>query len=255
MNVKFSVNRLDFILRVLAPSAKLNDCIKLVLDTDGTIYSLTKMESGVHKSQITLFVETKVDMADGCTVESPIELNIGDSKKLISALSQLTDEKVDLIYDGTAILYESDVLSFRFALMVEEAMEKKTVAKSRIAAFKPKTSFMVEKEILKKLLSLTQCIPNCDKMYFSCGSKGVRCVHTDTEQGCSDKIDMILTDTFTGEPIGVEDSIIVSEEVFKYVIMNGFDACKIDIVDPGIVIITISSVNYKMKYIVPKRLK
>lgn len=255
MNIKFSVNRADFILRVLAPSAKLNDCIKLILDTDGTIYSLTKMESGVHKSQITLFVETKVELAEGCKLESPIELNVGDSKKLISALSQLTVDKVELVYDGTAILYESDVLSFRFALMVEEAMEKKTVAKSRIAAFKPRTSFIVEKEILKKLLSLTQCIPNCDKMYFSCGSKGVRCIHTDKEQGCSDKIDMILTDTFEGDPIGLDDSIIVSEDVFRYVIMNGFETCKIDIIDPGIVVITISSINSTMKYIVPKRLK
>lgn len=255
MNVKFSVNRIDFVLRVLAPSAKLNDCIKLVLDTDGTIYSLTKMESGTHKSQITLYTETKVTVDPGSEFSSPIELNIGDSKKLISALSQLTDDTVELIYDGTAILYESDVLSFRFALMVEEAMEKKTVAKSRIAAFKPKTSFVIEKEILKKLLTLTQCIPNCDKMYFSCGQNGVRCVHTDKEQGCSDKIDMVLTDTFEGEPIGINDSIIVSEDVFKYVIMNGFEACKVDIIDPGIVVITISSVNYTMKYIVPKRLK
>lgn len=256
MKVKFSVNRLDFINRVVYPASKLNEKVELVLDTDSTVYGITKMESGTHKSQITLYTETKIKYSDECGVPAePVRLNIGDTRKILSALNQLTDKEVEFVYDGSAILYESPALSFRFSLLVDEVMDKKTVAKSRIKAFSPKTAFSLESEILKKLLAITGCMPSYDKMYLSAGPNGVRCLHTDKEQGASDKVEMVLAEDFEGEPIGVEDSIIVSDEVFKFVSTNKFDVCKVEIVDPGIVIFKIQSGEWLMEYIVPKRLK
>lgn len=256
MKIKFKVNRSDFINRILIPSSKLNEKVELTLDTDNTVYSITKMESGTHKSQVTLYTESKIDIlsrSDSGT--NPVRLNIGDVRKIVSALNQIPDEEIEFEYDGTAICYESPAMSFRFALLVDEAMDKKTVAKSRIKAFVPKTSFVLESEVLKKLLAITTCMPTYDKMYLSAGSSGVRCLHTDKEQGASDKIEMVLSETFTGEPIGVEDSIIVCEDVFRFVAMNRFEKCTVQIIDPGIVIFDINTGKSDMKYIVPKRLK
>jgi hypothetical protein len=254
MDIKFTVNRIDFISRVISPASKLNEKVELILDTDETVYSITKMESGTHKSQITLFTETKISYPDGAP-EGEIRLNIGDTRKILSALNQLTDDTVTFTYDGSALLYESPALSFRFALLVDEAMDKKTVAKNRIKAFVPKTEFELESEILRKLLSITSCMPTYDKMYLSAGKTGVRCLHTDKEQGASDRVEMVLAENFEGEPIGVDDSIIVTDEVFKFVAANKFEKCAVQIVDPGIVIFKIKTKNSLMEYIVPKRLR
>ena len=162
---------------------------------------------------------------------------------------------VEFEYDGSAISYDSPAMSFRFALMVDSAMPKKNVAKSRILALKPKTSFFVECEILKKMMQVTSCMTNCDKMYLRAGASGVKCLHTDIDAGVSDRVEFTLSDTFEGESIGMEDSVIISEEVFKFVISNKFDVCSVDIIDPGIVIFTINDANSMLKYIVPKRLK
>ena len=254
MNVKFTVNRIDFISRVISPASKLNEKVELILDTDNTVYSITKMESGTHKSQITLFTETEVSYPEEAPKEE-IHLNLGDTRKILSALNQITDENVTFTYDGSAILYESPCLSFRFGLLVDEAMSKKTVAKNRIKAFVPKTEFVLEPEILRKLLSITSCMPTYDKMYLSAGKTGVRCLHTDKEQGASDKVEMVLSETFDGEPIGIDDSIIVTDEVFKFVSANKFERCMVQIVEPGIVIFKIKTKNSLMEYIVPKRLR
>lgn len=256
MKIKFKVNRIDFITRILTPCAKLNEKVELMLDTDNTIYSITKMESGTHKSQVTLYAESKVEIVsrddDGT---QPVRLNIGDVRKIVSALNQIADQEIEFEYDGSAICYNSPAMSFRFALLVDEAMDKKTVAKSRIKSFKPKTTFVLESEILKKLLAVTTCMPTYDKMYLSAGSSGVKCLHTDKEQGASDKIEMVLSEHFAGEPIGVEDSIIICEDVFRFVAMNKFERCTVQIIDPGIVIFDINTGNSDMKYIVPKRLR
>ena len=245
---------MDFMLRVLGPSSKLCDKIEIVLDSDDTMYAITKMESGTHKSQITLYVETRVEYVSGVPSE-PVHLNIGDSRKIMSALNQITDDVVEFEYDGSALMYDSPAMSFRFGLLVDEAMTKKTVAKNRIKSFVPKTYFDVESEILKKLLSITSCMPTYDKMYLTCGSHGVKCLHTDKEQGATDKVEMVLTDTFFGEPIDSLDSVIVTEEVFKFVSMNKFDVCRVEIVDPGIVIFKLNIGSSLLEYIVPKRLK
>ena len=256
MKVKFSVNRQDFINKVIYPASKLNEKVELVLDTDSTVYGITKMESGTHKSQVTLYTETKITYTEKPEGDvGPIRLNIGDTRKILSALNQLVEKTVEFTYDGSAILYESTALSFRFSLLVDDVMDKKTVAKSRIKAFKPRTSFDLENEILKKLLAITSCMPNYDKMYLSAGPSGVRCLHTDKEQGASDMVEMVLAEKYEGDPIGVEDSIIIADEVFRFVAMNKFDVCKVEIIDPGIVVFKIETDGSLMEYIVPKRLK
>lgn len=256
MKIRFKVNRFDFINRILIPSSKLNEKVELILDTDNTIYSIAKMESGTHKSQVTLYTESKVDVISrDDSSDGSIRLNIGDARKIISALNQIVDDEIEFEYDGSAICYSSAAMSFRFALLVDEAMDRKTVAKGRIKAFVSKTSFVLESEILKKLLSITTCMTTYDKMYLSAGKDGVRCLHTDKEQGASDRVEMVLAETFVGEPIGVEDSVIVSEDVFRFVALNKFEQCTVQIVDPGIVIFDIKTGTSDMKYIVPKRLK
>lgn len=256
MGLKFKVDRAKFVNRILVPSSKMNPMVELTLDTDGTMYSITRMESGTHSCQLVLYAEFDVDVVERDPENvGPVRMNLGDVRKLVSALSQIQDDEVVLEYDGTAILYKSPALSFRFSVLIDDVMEKKTVSKKAISKWKTLTEFTLESEILKKFLAISGCMSNCDKVYLSTGKNGVKCLHMDRDSGSSDMIDMIVAETFTGEPLDANDGVIFSEEVFRFVVANRFDSCQVCITDIGTITFTISDGGYRLKYIATKRVK
>lgn len=254
--MKFKVNRLQFVNRILLPSSKMNPSVELTLDTDGTMYSISRMESGTHSCQLVLYTEFDVDVVerDSESIE-PIRINLGDVRKLVSALNQIEDDEVVLEYDGTAILYKSTALSFRFSVLVDDVMEKKTVSKKAINKWKTLTEFTLESEILKKFLTISGCMSSCDKVYLSTCKDGVKCLHMDRDSGSSDMVNMIIADTYEGEPLDVNDGIIFSEEVLRYVAANRFESCKVCITDIGTIMFVISDGGYRIKYIATKRVR
>ena len=256
MNLKFKVNRANFVNRILVPSSKMNPSVELTLDTDGTMYSITRMESGTHSCQMVLYAEFDVEVVDRDSVgDGPVRMNLGDVRKLVSALNQITDDEVVLEYDGTAILYKSPAISFRFSVLIDDVMEKKTVSKKAISKWKVLTEFTLEREILNKFLTISGCMTNCDKVYLSTCKGGVKCLHMDRDSGSSDMIDMIMAETFTGEPLDANDGIIFSEEVFRYVAANRFESCQVCITDIGTIMFVIADGGYRLKYIATKRVK
>ena len=258
MKIVFQVGKTELSSRILVPSSRLSEQVRLVVDKAGLMYSLTAREShSGTKPQVLLYSETAVRVLEWDREEDgPVVINLMDVRKLVNAMNQIADEDISLVFDGSAIMYDSPTISFRFGVMVEEAMDKLVLSRKTVGMLieSGKTKFKMECEVLKKLLSVTMCMTSCDRMKIYTVGNSVKCVHSDPQSGSSDRVEMIVSTSYTGSPIGPEDSVIVSEDVFKYLVSNRFDACEVSVSKNGSVLFTIQDDKFAMRYIAPRML-
>lgn len=244
-----TLNSKEFINFVLSPTTRFNTDVTLYVD-DGVI-STTCYTSSVDKQQMYMLAETQVHVEN--PPEEPIVLRIGNPSRYIEILKQMSDETIDLMYDGSTLSYKSKLASykkFRFHLQAEDAAAKTPLNRDTMRKLSGVTKFQITFETARSAVNMISAMPLMNKLYFNAGDNGVICSLTDKEIDGSDSIDMQISDSFEGERFS---DLIITDSVLRVISGVKFDTCMVEVTKNRVMIFRIPYGQSTIIYVIPSK--
>lgn len=236
--MKVKLNKNQFIKGVLSPISVLVDRAVLSITHEGTTCIANNPENN-----IILFIKANV-----CN-EDPIELNIGDIKKLIRATDCVEQEQVEFDFNPGYITYETDQVMFKYHLLQPGIIQKHTIDINKINALSFNTSFDLTSANISKILRGTGFATDTNKLYFYTRDKQVYASLTDYTMSHADLIGYKVSEGFSGEELKTE--LPINIETFKMLQLGGSDTVRVNInTTLKVILFTVKNDLCELKYIV-----
>lgn len=218
--------------------------------TDQGILSVNKdyidCVSNTSQDKQTVILYTKLVVKTDMT-EDNIKLNVGDLKKLISALSCINQDIIKLSIEKNHIAYQSPETNFKFHLKEDGTINTCPINMEKINAIISDTEFIISSEKINELIKASSFCVDSNKVYLSLKDGKLIAELTDKTIQNLDAITINLTDEIHGKVF--TDDIIFKLDIFKLISSLKFDKLSVKLTNKGAVIFEIKDDNYLMKYI------
>lgn len=244
LNTKKSV----FLEKIIRPLAKLTDECVMVVDSD-RIYSIATSSGKGLIGYIEYLTDT------GC--EEPLNLNIKEMKKLMSAFKFIDEEDIVLDIDETTIKYASSEIKFKFPLYEEGSVPVPKYKPKKLLALEINSAIVTTTESLKKIMSATAFVKSAStKAYFYTNGNELFCKITDETIPNLESMTLKVDGEYRGDPI-IKPIIVYVEDLIKMHLLKkenvkiGFNSSK------GYVIISIvnKEAGSRIRYVFPSVMK
>lgn len=200
--MKFKTNKTSFIKDILIPISLINDRAVISVDATDTTCIVSNSENN-----IILYLKSKI------TSDTPIELNIGDIKKLLRALDCIEQDEIEINLTSQFISYETDAVTFKYHLLQPGLIQRHTISIEKINKLSFDTEFILNKEGLSRIAKGTSFAIDTNKLYFYTKDRNVYANLADYTVSQSDSIGFKITDGFTGNELKTQ--LPISVECFK----------------------------------------
>lgn len=189
---KFKLNKQSFIDTFLQPVSKINEQCIIALTNESA-------ETITANINTTVFLHCKSTLK--CDTDHEITLNIGNVAKFQKALECIQEETPEFQLHQNHIRYVSPDLKFNFHLLESGIIPTPTVDAEKLSTIKIDTSFVVTKEKLTNILRTSSFTHDSNKIYLFTRDEKVYCELNDRTMPNLDSVEMVVTDSFSGNEI------------------------------------------------------
>jgi len=242
------VDRKQILSKFLVPINKFTDQAIITLNKD---YIDCVSYTSNDKQSILLY--TKLMIKTNITDDAKITLNIGNIKKLISALGCISTDIIKLIIEKNHIAHVSPEATFKFHLKEDGTIEKPTANIEKINAMSFNTNIDLSAVKIDDILKASNFSSDSNKIYLTIKDNSLIAELTDKTIPNLDTISVVLTDQITG--IAFKESIALRLDIFRLISSIKYDKLTIRINDKGVVVFEINENDYLMKYITSSLIK
>ena len=236
---KFNIDRRLFVENFLQPINKVSEQCVIELDND-----IARVVVSDSNTTMILFGETKVDYTD-----TPARLNIGDVLKLLKAIECIDQDEASFSIENNNIKYSSPGLKFKYHILDDNIIAKPTINVEKLSQIDISTSFIIPKSTLRDILKSSSFTSDSNKIYFYTRDDKVICELNDKTMPNLDSVEMVASESFSGEPIKQE--LPLRLDWFRLFTSVNFENVSVRYNDDNkIVIFQIENENTTLKYIV-----
>ena len=148
-------------------------------------------------SPLFLYCDTKIN----CKVEDGVVLSIGDFQKLLKAINCIEEEEPTFEIKSNHLHYSSPNLKFKYHLLEDGVITAPTFNLQKLEALKFDTTFSISKDVIKNIIRNSTFTSDSTKIYFYTQDEKVFCELNDRTISNLDMINMLVSDSFTGNPL------------------------------------------------------
>lgn len=238
------VDKNQILNKFLIPLSKFTDqaIVNLYNDSiDCLAYTTNDKQSIVLYTK--LFVKT-----DMPPETSKIQLNVGNLKKLIHALTCLNDVTImKLNIEKNNISYTSSETNFKFHLKEDGVISQTPVNVEKVLSLNFATIFTLSNSKIDEILKASNFSAESNKIYLFSKNNMLFAELTDKTIPNLDTMNVFLTNEIQGNQL--VNPIPLRLDIFKIISTLKFNSLTIKINEKGVVVFEIVEDNYLMKYI------
>lgn len=198
MKTTITLHRDNFVQQFLLPLSKLTEKIILTLTANSIVATCSTVDASV-----VLCAEYKSDLS----VDTTINLNIPDIKKLLKLLNNVDSDQIVLTYNENHLAYTSKTLKFKYFLLEDGYVQRCPVSSTKIRSLTHDSSFFLSKESLSEILRGQTVATDAGKVYFYLQDDCIHAELNDRERCNINNITYFVSDGFEGEefiPLAVD---------------------------------------------------
>lgn len=189
-----SFNKNLFVDNILCPASKITDNLSLtVYEENGT----QKIKAFVASSNGTVLLLASIP----CNCSETGDFAVPDCKTFLRLFSGIDKQEVKLKLNSNSIDYDEPEFSFKYHLLDDCLINKKTLSESKVSQIEYQTTFLLTKQKLNELIKYNSIVPDAEKLYVYSKQDSVYAKLGDEQKANTNEIVTQLSDSYTGTPI------------------------------------------------------